>query len=116
MLTIPLPTRSPMGMALVDFSKSAIRCALKRGLVRQTIALKRPLLAAVDAGVVTILPHAAKARLIEDGADNYSRPCNPASGLAVWICLIRSRSGTCPVSTPPPACRSFGGARSLPPT
>lgn len=80
MLTIPLPTRSPLGMAWVDFSKSAIRCALKRGLARQTIALKRPLLAAVDAGVVTILPHAAKARLIEDGADHYS----PAVQPGVW--------------------------------
>ena len=54
--------------------------ALERLVERSAVPLDRPLLAAVDAEAVTILRHAAKARLIEDGEDHYSR----AEQSGVW--------------------------------
>ena len=46
--------------------------ALERLVERSAVALDRPLLEAVDAEGTTILRHAAKARLIEDGEDHYA--------------------------------------------
>jgi hypothetical protein len=54
--------------------------ALERLVERSAVAIDRPLLDAVDAEAVTILRHAAKARLIEDGEDHYAAGLQPG----VW--------------------------------
>jgi hypothetical protein len=62
-------------------SRASLTChALERLVERSTVALDRPLLSAVDAEAATILRHAAKARLIEDGEDHYA----PAAHSGVW--------------------------------
>ena len=62
-------------------SRASFSChALERLVERSAVALDCPLLPAVDSEAVTILWHAARARLIEDGEEEYA----PALQPGVW--------------------------------